>query len=129
MNQVETIPSYPEGIEYRPPRPRRALLGSLVETIFPEKTNGTLGSRPVDLPEAVRRAFAEKGFESARFHRLGRFGAKAVFKYGDTYVLLESHAPQTPEMSLEQIEDWLYGDLTENKFNEFIQKFSHRIAR
>lgn len=142
MNQVETIPSYPEGIPHRTQRPRQvlagAILGALAGLALSEKAGGAalggaiggaLGNRPLQLSQALRQAFAEKGFESIRFYRLGRFGAKVVFKYGDTYIELTSRAPQTPEMSLEQIEDWLYGDLTENKFNDFIQKYSHRFSK
>ena len=142
MNQVETPPNYPNGVAYRTPRPRQvlegALIGGIVGFALSEKAGGAalggaiggaVGNRPLELSQALRQAFAAKGYEMTHFYRLGRFGAKIIFKYGDTYILLESRVPQTPEMSLEQIEDWLYGDLTENKFNNFIRKFSRRFAK
>lgn len=141
MNQVEQS-HYPENVEYRPPRPRQVLLGALLGglagyalseeaggAVIGGTAGGLLGNRPLDLSQALRQNFAEKGYELTHFYRQGRFGAKIVFKYFDTYVALESHAPRQPEMSLEQIEDWIYGDLTENKFNNFIQNFSQRFAK
>lgn len=142
MNEVETKLSYPDGIAHRTPRPRQvlagALLGGLAGLLLTDNPGGaaiggaiggTLGNRPLDLSQALRQNFAGKGFDIVHFYRLGRFGAKIIFKYFDTFVALESHAPRQPEMSLEQIEDWIYGDLTENKFNEFIQNFSQRFAK
>jgi hypothetical protein len=142
MNQVEPTPNYPEGIAPRTPRPRQVLLGALLGGLaglaLSEKAGGValggaigglLGNRPLELSQALRQAFAAKGFEIVHFYRLGRFGAKLIFKFGNTYVSLESHAPRQPEMSLEQIEDWLYGDLTENKLNKFVQEYSQKFLK
>lgn len=142
MNQVEPTPYYPENIEYRTPRPRPVLvgvlLGGLAGYALSEEAGGAavgsaiggaIGNRPLDLSQALRQKYAEKGYKLTHFYRLGRFGAKIIFKYYDTYIALESHAPRQPEMSLEQIEDWIYGDLTENKFNNFIQNHSRRFAK
>ena len=73
------------------------------------------------LHQAVRQKFTEKGLEVINFYRLGRFGAKILFRYQNVYWTLESRAPQIPEMTLEQIEDWLYGDLTENQLKNFFK--------
>lgn len=142
MNEVQPTSHYPEGIEYRMPRPPNVLLGALLGglaglvltqnaggTAIGSAVGGALTSSPLELSQALRQNFAAKGYEMTHYYRRGRFGVKIIFKYFDTYVALESRAPRQPEMSLEQIEDWLYGDLTENKFNHFIQKFSQRFAK
>lgn len=131
MNET---PQYPSGIEYRQPRPRGTLagaaLGSLIAYALTQNTGATalggalggiLGNQPLSLPQAVRQKFTEKGLDVISFYRLGRFGAKILFRYQNVYWTLESHAPQKPEMTLEQIEDWLYGDLTENQLNNFFK--------
>jgi len=142
MSNAETTLSYPEGIPYRTPRPRPIwlglFLGGLAGYALSEKAGGTalgsaiggaLGNQPPELSQALRQAFTSKGLEIAHYYRLGRFGAKIIFKFGNTFVSLESHAPQFPEMTLEQIEDWLYGDLTEDKFNNFIKDFSQKFVK
>lgn len=139
MNEVNQTPHYPEGIPYRTPRPRGTwagiLLGSLLGYAITRDANGAiiggaggglLADKPLELPQALRLKFAEKGLEVIQYYRLGRFGAKVLFKYKDLYATLQSHAPREPEMSLEQIEDWLYGDLTEQKLDVFLTKFAMR---
>ena len=134
MTESVAAQNYPEGVSYRTPRPRNVLLGVLLGGIaglvLSEKAGGAalgsaiggaLGNRPLDLSQALRQFFTARGLEIIHFYRLGRFGAKIIFKWGSTFVALESHAPQQPAMTLEQIEDWLYGDLTEKKFDRFIK--------
>ncbi len=131
---MSEAPQYPSGIEYRQPRPRGTIggliLGSLLGYALTQNssgaiTGGTLGgilaNQPLPLPQAVRQKFIEKGLDVISFYRLGRFAAKILFRYQNVYWTLESHAPQEPEMTLEQIEDWLYGDLTENQLNNFLK--------
>lgn len=115
---------YPIGIEYRTPRPRSgvggALLGALAgyaltrnpaAAIAGGALGGAIGNQPLPLGEALRQNFAEKGLDVVSFYRLGLHAAKILFRYNDVYWTLESRTPPTPEMSFEQIEDWLYGDL------------------
>lgn len=131
---MSELPQYPSGIEYRQPRPRGtmagAILGSLLGYALAQNSGGaiaggTLGgilaNHPMPLHQAVRQKFTEKGLEVINFYRLGRFGAKILFRYQNVYWTLESRAPQIPEMTLEQIEDWLYGDLTENQLKNFFK--------
>jgi hypothetical protein len=143
MNKDEPKPQhYPDGIEYRTPRPRQISLGalalggllgySITQNAAGAIAGGSFGAlfpTPVELPQALQQHFTGIGFQFVRFYRLGRFGAKIIFKYNETFVALESRAPQEPEMSPEQIEDWLYGDLTEQQFEKFQRKFAHKFAR
>lgn len=136
MNEA---PQYPLGIEYRQPRPRGTLagaaLGSIIGYILTQNTSGTalggtlggiLGNQPLPLPQAVRQEFTKKGLEVVSFYRLGRFAAKILFRYNDRYWTLESRAPRIPEMTIEQIEDWLYGDLVE-KLETFLNQKDMRL--
>jgi hypothetical protein len=134
--------SYPPGIEYRTPRPRGTLvgilLGGLLGLALTEKPGGAIAggalggaitNKPLELPQAIRQKFAEMGLEVVQYYRLGRFGAKVMFKYGDVFVAIESHAPCFPEMSPEQIDDWLYGDLTEQRLSAFLQQYAQRLPQ
>ncbi len=127
MNET---PKYPNGIEYRQPRPRGtmagAILGSLLGYALTQNSGGTVaggvvggafGNQPLSLHQALRQKFNEKGLQIINFYRLGRFAAKVLFLYQEKYWTLESHVPQFPEMEIEQIEDWLYGDLVEQSEN------------
>jgi hypothetical protein len=137
MNEI-TINStnyYPSGIEYRTPRPRGTMngvvLGGLLGLALSRDFAGTaagsaigglLANQPLSLPDAVRQKFQEKGYPLLQFYRNGPYGAKVTFKFQNTFVILKSQAPQSPEMNLEQIEDWIYGDLTEHKLENVLIK-------
>lgn len=136
MNET---PTYPPGIPYRPPRPRETaagvLLGSLLGYAATQNPGGAvaggtlgaiLGNQSLPLHQIVRQSFTEKGLEVVNFYRLGRFAAKILFRYEGAYWTLESHAPQTPPMTLERIEDWLYGDLIE-KADAFLNQNNLRL--
>lgn len=136
MNET---PPYPNGIEYRTPRPREtgtsAVLGSLVGYALGKNAESAVGgdllgavliNQPLSLHQALRQKFTEKSLEVINFYRLGRFGAKILFRYQNAYWTLESRAPQTPPMTTEQIEDWLYGDLIE-KAEVFLSQSDMRL--
>lgn len=129
----ETL-QYPNGIEYRPPRPRGTMAGAIVGgllgyaltqnssgAVAGSTLGGILANQPMPLHQAVQQKFTGSGLDVVNFYRLGRFAAKILFRYQNTYWILESRAPQNPEMTLEQIEDWLYGDLTENQLKNFLK--------
>lgn len=143
MNEVtlNTINHYPLGVEYRTPRPRGtlagAVLGGLLGLALSRNATGTavgstigglLANQPLNLPDAVRQKFQERGYPILQFYRNGRFGAKVTFKFRDTFVVLKSQAPRFPEMTLEQIEDWIYGDLTEQKLDSVLAKLHARYG-
>ncbi len=121
MNET---PQYPPGIEYRTPRPRGTAAGAILGGLGAYLIGGNAGSaiggsllgaylmhQPLSLHQALRQKFAENNLEVINFYRLGHFGTKILFRYQNAYWTLESHAPQTPPMTIEQVEDWLYGDL------------------
>jgi hypothetical protein len=136
MNET---PQYPNGIKYRTPRPRGAAAGAILGGLFGyaigENTESAIGGGllgavlmhpPLSLHQALRQKFAENSLDVINFYRLGRFGAKVLFRYQNAYWTLESHAPQNPLMTTEQIEDWLYGDLIE-KAENFLAQDSMRL--
>lgn len=140
MNEAQQQQPYPPGIEYRTPRPRGTLVGILLGgllglaltenpggAIAGGALGGAMANKPPELPQAIRQKFSEIGLEVVQYYRLGRFGAKVMFKYGDVFVAIESHAPRLPEMSPEQIDDWLYGDLTEQRLTAFLQHYAQRL--
>jgi len=136
MNET---PQYPVGIEYRTPRPRGTAAGAILGGIFGytlgENAESAVGggllgavlmNQPLSLHQALRQKFIENNLEVINFYRLGRFGAKILFRYQNAYWTLESRAPQSPLMTTEQIEDWLYGDLSK-KVENFLAQDSMRL--
>ncbi len=142
MNEVTLSKiEYPVGVEYRTPRPRfsleGAIAGGLLGLLLTRNAAGTaiggtigglLANQPLSLPDAVRQKFQEKGYPILQFYRHGRYVAKVTFKYNDIFVTLNSQAPRIPEMTSEQIDDWLYGDLTEQKFSNVLNKLHSRYG-
>lgn len=133
MNELKlnTKNHYPQGVEYRTPRPRGILANGLLGLALSRNATGTLGgitidnilaNQPLSLPDAVRQKFKEKGYPILQFYRNGRYVAKTTFKFQNIFVILESQAPRLPEMTLEQLEDWIYGDLTEQKLESILTK-------
>jgi len=130
---------YPIGIEYREPRPRGALGGALLGALFGYglaqnsggaiaggAIGGALGNQSLPLNEALRQKFAEKNLGIISFYRLGTHAAKILFRHNKAYWTLESRTPESPEMNLEQIEDWLYGDLVQ-KLDDFLSQNDLRL--
>lgn len=138
MNQTEQI--YPPGIPFRTPRPSGvaagAIFGALAAYIAEPSAKaaliggalgGAIGNLKTPLNEALRQRFAEKSLDVVSFYRLGRFGAKILFRLNDAYWTLESDAPQSPVMEIEQIDDWLYGDIVQ-KLDAFLSEHDLRLA-
>jgi hypothetical protein len=124
--QVEI--SYPNGIPFRVPRPRGengiagATVGALLSLLFTANPIGiiaggavgnALGNQPQPLEAAIRSYFTKKDLPVIGFYRLGPHAAKVLFSYLNQYWIVESHAPQNPNWTAEQLEDWLYGDLVQ----------------
>jgi hypothetical protein len=141
VNEVQQQP-YPPGIEYRTPRPRGTwagiLLGGLLGLALTENPGGAIAggalgaamaNKPVELPQAIRQKFAQLGLDVVQYYRLGPLGAKVLFKYGNIFAAVESHAPHHPPMTPEQIDDWLYGDLTEQRLSAFQNYYAQRFPR
>lgn len=139
IEMSETL-QYPVGIDFRSPRPRGGAGGALVGALFgyalTKSSNGAIagsaigglvGNQPLPLNEALRQKFTEKDLDVVSFYRLGRFAAKILFRFNGAYWTLESYAPQSPEMNIEQIEDWLYGDITQ-KLEDFLGQNDLRLA-
>ena len=118
--------SYPAGIPSRPKRPRSddgaastialALLG-LVMTSNPigllagGAIGNSLGSQPLPLEAALRSYFTKQGIPLIAFYRLGPNAAQILFQYREQYWTVLSRAPANPNWTLEELDDWLYGDI------------------
>lgn len=135
----ETL-QYPIGIEFRTPRPRGTIGGAILGTFLgyaltknPTGASaggalgGAIGNNPLPLNEALRQKFAQKAMEVVSFYRLGTYSAKILFRHNNAYWTLESRAPDSPKMTIEQIDDWLYGDLSQ-KLDIFLGRNDLRLA-
>lgn len=124
MNQVQQ--QYPSGVEYRTPRPRGtwtgALLGGLLGLAVTKNATGALAggaiggalnNQPTPLNVAVRQYFEQKGLPIAGFYRPAPNVVRVAFGFEGRGWLVESYAPINLQWTIEQLEDWLYGDLTE----------------
>lgn len=116
---------YPNGIEFRPLRPRGTLAGALIGGLLglaitkdaggalaAGAIGGALSNQPLSLNVAVRQFFAEKGLQIAGFYRPNPYTVRVAFGFEGRGWLIESRAPQNVPWTIEQLEDWLYGDLT-----------------
>ncbi len=120
--------SYPIGVPFRIPRPRGenggagTAVGALLALLFTTNpvavlAGGAIGdalaNQPLPLEAAIRSYFAQKGLPIISFYRLGPYAARVLFNYLDQYWIVESHAPQNPNWTPENLDDWLYGDMVQ----------------
>ena len=72
---------------------------------------GAIGSRPQPLEDAVRAEFSRRGHPVSLFYRSPR-GIKVIFFYKNGSWRVESRPPgHLLFASIEDLEDWLYGNL------------------
>jgi hypothetical protein len=123
MTQV----NYPPNVPYREPRPRRdqksgaALLGALAGLALTRHPVGALAGgffghsatndEPLPLTVALQQEFERAGCKMIEFYRQGPYVAEVLFDYGGGFWTLRSQAPQTEGWNVENLEDWLFGDL------------------
>lgn len=116
---------YPVGVPYREPRPRGdnlggAVLGALIglaisATPFAFIAGGTLGglaSQPLPLEAAIRSYFDKQKLPVIGFYRQGIHTATVLFRYHGKFWTVRSTAPQNPNWTSDELDDWLYGDIT-----------------
>ena len=148
MNEVGvTSYVYPEGIDYREPRPRgttlAAIIGGLLgyaitekpaEAIVGSAVGGALGNIPPPLEVAIRLYFEQNEPKINRrklkmhgFYREGSHSIKITVGRGNSFWAIESHAPPHSDWTQESIEDWLYGDLVYFQLPAFIQQIEARL--
>ena len=137
---------YPEGIDYREPRPRgttlAAILGGLLGYAITENPAGTivggavggaLGNIPAPLEVAIRQHFEQtepkinrRKLKMRGFYRLGAHSVKITVSVGNKFWAIESHAPIHNDWTQESIEDWLYGDWIYIQLPAFISQIEAR---
>jgi hypothetical protein len=140
---------YPDGIEYRPPRPRgttlAAILGSLLGYAITEKpegavvggvVGGALGDIAPPLEVAIRQFFEQNDPRINRrklkmhgFYRQGSHSIKITVGIGNSFWEIESRAPSHPDWTQESIENWLYGDLVYFQLPKFIAQIEARVKK
>jgi hypothetical protein len=119
------LQKYPIGVPYREPRPRGdslggAVLGALIglaisSTPFAVIAGGTLGSlasQPLPLEAAIRSYFDKQKLPVIGFYRQGIHAATVLFRYRGKFWTVRSIAPPNPNWTSDELDDWLYGDIT-----------------
>lgn len=135
---------YPAGIPYRQPRPRNenglagiilgALLGgALTENPIGAITGGAIGNalinKPLPLEAAIRAHFTKLGLPVIGFYRLGPRMAKVLFHYHDQFWTVTSSAPDSPDWKLDDLDDWLYGDIIENQLPPKLDEINTHLSK
>jgi hypothetical protein len=87
-----------------------------------------LSNQPLPLETALRAYFTQIGLPVIGFYRLGPRAAKVLFSHHNQFWIVESHAPDNPNWTPNDLDDWLYGDIVENqlptKLGEIDARFS-----
>ncbi len=135
--------SYPLGVPHRPPRPRGTnslagiTVGALLGLIITDQPAGALAggaiggavsSGPPSLEAALRSYFTRKGLDVIGFYRRGPMAAQVLFRHGEQYWMVTSRAPDSPNWTLESLDDWLYGDIIELQLPTKLAEIGKRLA-
>jgi hypothetical protein len=134
---------YPAGIPPRPRRPRAengsagTLGGALLGLIFTGNPLGAIAggvvgnaltNQPLSLEAAVRAYFANRGLTVIGFYRLSPNGAMVLFRHQNQFWTVTSIAPYNSTWTTEDLDDWLYGDLTEEQLSNKLAEINARLA-
>ncbi len=123
MTQV----TYPPNVPYRKPRPRRdqkngtALFGPLGGLLLTRHLAGDLNDglfghpatseEPLPLTVALQKEIDRAGCKMIEFYRCGPYVVKVLLDYKGGFWTLCSEAPKVDGWEVENLEDWLFGDL------------------
>jgi hypothetical protein len=134
---------YPAGIQPRPRRPRAedgsagTLGGALLALLLTGNplwalAGGVVGNaltnQPLPLEAAVRAYFENKGLTVIGFYRLGPRGAMVLFRGQNQFWTVGSTAPDYHAWTTEDLDDWLYGDLTQYQLPNKLDEINARLA-
>lgn len=134
---------YPPGIPSRPRRPRAedgsagAIGGALLALLLTGNplwalaggaVGNSLGNQPIPLEAAVRSQFEKYGLNVIGFYRLNPNGAMVLFRYQNQFWTVTSIAPENATWTTEDLDDWLYGDLTERQLPNKLGEIKTRLA-
>jgi hypothetical protein len=111
-----------------------AILGAIAIGLLTKNWSGAilggvagnaLANKRQPLEMAVREHFAKNNLEVIFFHRAPR-AVKVVFRYrANAYWTVESVVPDNLNLSAEDIEDWLYGNLVMNQLPKTLQQITN----
>ena len=103
--------------------------GNWVGAVIGGLAGNALANQPQNLEFAVRDYFAKKGLQVAFFYRAPR-AIKVTFQYGNNaYWTTESVMPDELNLSPEDAEDWIYGNLIEKELPKKIRQIQTFLAR
>jgi len=54
--------------------------------------------------------------------------AQVLFRHGEQYWMVTSRAPDSPNWTLESLDDWLYGDIIELQLPTKLAEIGKRLA-
>lgn len=86
-----------------------------------------LANQPLSLEAAVRAYFTQKRLPVIGFYRLGPKAAKVLFHYRDGAWIVMSRAPDNPNWTPDDLDDWLYGDLIERQLPAKLAEIDVRL--
>jgi hypothetical protein len=86
-------------------------------------------NQPQPLEAAIRAHFMKLGLPVIGFYRFGPRAAKVSFRYRDQFWIVESHAPENPDWTPENLDDWLYGDIVEQQLPTKLARIDSRLNR
>lgn len=90
---------------------------------------GALANQRQPLEMAVRNYFTQKGLEVVFFHRAPR-AIRVDFRYAPSaYWTAESVMPDNLNLSPEDRDDWLYGNLIQKELPKVLQKINPLLPR
>lgn len=129
--------SWPNGVPPRPRRPSKdesagTIIGAIAGGMLAKNTiagallGGVLGSafdseEKLPLQQAVAIAARNNSLHIVSFRRPDLMSASVVFRINDQYFSFLSRVPRNPDLTLEDIEDWLYGDIIEYGFKAAVK--------
>ena len=134
---------YPAGIPPRPRRPRAedgsagAVGGALLALLLTGNplwalaggvAGNALANQPLPLEAAVRAYFANRGLTVIGFYRLGPRGVMVLFRSQNQFWTVGSTAPDHQTWTTEDLDDWLYGDLTKYQLPNKLAEINARLA-
>lgn len=105
------------------------LPGNRVGAILGGLAGNVLANQPQNLEFAIRDYFAKTGLQVAFFYRAPRAIKVRFTPNNNAYWTIESVMPNGLNLSPEDTEDWLYGNIVEKELPKKIRKIKSFLAR
>jgi hypothetical protein len=135
---------YPADIPYRQPRPRGensmagtfiagllglAIAGNPIGAIAGGVIGNVLANQPLPLEAAIRAHFTKRGLPVIGFYRQGPQAATVLFQFQNQFWTVTGRAPDSPGWTLDGLEDWLYGEITETRLPEKLDEINAHLQQ